>query len=48
MLSEIGNRDKAIEAAFLEQHATSMPRVMLRYAIEKFTKEERQHFLGLK
>ena len=48
MLREIGNRDKAIEAAFLEQHATSMPRVMLRYAIEKFTKEERQHFLGLK
>lgn len=48
MLREIGKRDKEIELAFLKQHATSMPRVMLRYAIEKFDKGERQYYLSLK
>lgn len=45
MLREIGNRDKEIETAFLDKHYRNMPRTMLRYAIEKYTKEERQAYL---
>jgi 3-methyladenine DNA glycosylase AlkD len=45
MLREIGNRDYQIEYQFLEQHYKSMPRVMLRYAIEKFDPETRQLFI---
>lgn len=35
MLREAGKRDKERLLAFLDRHATTMPRVMLRYAIEK-------------
>lgn len=45
MLREVGNRNKEVEEAFLAKHYHNMPRVMLRYAIEKFPKEERQAFL---
>ena len=47
MLREIGKRNKQIEIKFLEEHAHKMPRVMLRYAIEKFSKKERGYYLGL-
>jgi 3-methyladenine DNA glycosylase AlkD len=45
MLREVGNRDKPKEVAFLKTHYKKMPRTMLRYAIEKFSKVERQKYL---
>jgi 3-methyladenine DNA glycosylase AlkD len=45
MLREVGNRNKETELAFLNMHYTKMPRVMLRYAIEKFPENQRQLYL---
>jgi 3-methyladenine DNA glycosylase AlkD len=46
MLREVGKRDIAIEVAFLKTYYQKMPRTMLRYAIEKFSKEKRQKYLS--
>lgn len=45
MLREMGKRDKDMLVQFLEKHATTMPRTMLRYAIEKFPETERREFM---
>lgn len=45
MLREAGKRDKDALVAFLKPRYRSMPRTMLRYAIEKFPQEERLSFM---
>ncbi|GAA0942727.1 DNA alkylation repair protein [Kribbella koreensis] len=48
MLREAGKHTAPTELlAFLDQHATQMPRTMLRYAIERLPAETRKHYLHL-
>ena len=46
LLREAGKRDKAALEAFLAPRYRTMPRTMLRYAIEKFPEPERQQYLA--
>ena len=46
MLREVGKRDLAKEIVFLNTHYQKMPRTMLRSAIEKFSKKNRQRYLN--
>src|SRR3989344_1992617 len=45
MLREIGKRDEEILRKFLNDNYKKMPRTMLRYAIERFSQEERKGFM---
>lgn len=48
MLREAGKRDRGRLQAFLEAHAATMPRVMLRYAIEKLDPARREQYLAMR
>lgn len=46
MLREAGNRDIEVLRGFLRKHAATMPRTMLRYAIEKLDPIERREWMS--
>jgi 3-methyladenine DNA glycosylase AlkD len=48
MLRAAGDVDREGLLNFLDEHAASMPRVFLRYSIEKLPKDKRDHYLSLK
>jgi hypothetical protein len=48
MLREAGKRDEPRLLAFLDQYAPSMPRVMLRYSIEKLDRAVAARYRGMK
>ena len=45
MLREIGKRNTKIAETFLQKHCRTMPRTMLRYAIERLTPLKRRMYL---
>jgi 3-methyladenine DNA glycosylase AlkD len=45
MLREVGKKDAAALRAFLRKNYARLPRTTLRYAIERFSKAERQRWL---
>ena len=48
MLRVVGDQDIAVLRGFLETYSATMPRTMLRYAIEHLDKPERDHYLKQK
>lgn len=48
VMREVGKRDIEVLRAFLHAHAATMPRTMLRYAIEKMGETERKRWLAAK
>ncbi len=46
MLREVGKRDEPTLREFLKEHCQTMPRTMLRYAIEKFDETTRRKYLA--
>jgi 3-methyladenine DNA glycosylase AlkD len=48
MLREVGKKDDAVLRAFLSEHAASMPRTALRYAIERMDAADRAAYMRKK
>ena len=47
-LRELGKQNEALLCQFLEQHAATMPRTTLRYAIERLDPDRKRHYMTLK
>ena len=45
VLREIGKKDQSVLEAFLIEHSETMPRTMLRYAIERLPEERRRFYM---
>jgi 3-methyladenine DNA glycosylase AlkD len=45
MLRELGKRDEELLCKLLDKYKNKMPRTMLRYAIEKFSKEKKEYYI---
>ena len=48
MLRAAGGTDRQRLLGFLDKYAATMPRTMLRYAVEHLDKKQKEHYLGLK
>lgn len=48
MLRVAGQKDRQKLLSFLDQYAATMPRTLLRYALEHFDKEQRDHYMSKK
>jgi 3-methyladenine DNA glycosylase AlkD len=48
MLRAAGDGDRPRLLSFLDEHAETMPRTLLRYSIEHLEENQRAHYLGLK
>lgn len=48
MLREIGKRDASTLTLFLDQHAATMPRTTLRYAVERLDLEQKKAYMDKK
>lgn len=46
MLRFAGDVDRKRLLSFLDRHAATMPRTLLRYAIEKLDKKQKDHYMG--
>lgn len=47
-IREAGKKDRPRLINFLDKHAATMPRTMLRYAIERLDKKQRAYYLNIK
>jgi 3-methyladenine DNA glycosylase AlkD len=48
MLRTAGDKDRRSLLTFLDKYAATMPRVQLRYSIEKLDKKQREHYMQMK
>lgn len=46
LLREVGKRDEKRLTDFLDTHHTTLPRTLLRYAIERLSPIQRKHYMG--
>ena len=46
VLREVAKKDSDVTKAFLDQYAAEMPRTMLRYSLERFPADEKNHYIG--